>query len=85
MEGLPIAVVNGVGVVGAVVWLGWMLGTGRLATGRELREKNQRIEFLQTALEQRDRQVNMLMGESIPVTSTVLNALHRALEEGGET
>jgi len=80
---VPAGVWNGIGVVGLVVLLFWMLATGRLATARELREKDRRIAFLEKALTERDKQLSLVMSESIPVTSTVLNALHHALE-GGE-
>lgn len=77
---VPAGVWNGIGVVGLIVLLFWMLATGRLATARELREKDRRIAFLERALTERDKQLSLVMGESIPVTSTVLNALHHALE-----
>lgn len=85
IEGMPWAAQLGFAGGGWALVFGavWMLFSGRLATARELREKNQRIEFLQKALEQRDQQVHLLMGETVPVTSTVLSALHRALEDDG--
>ena len=83
IEGMPWPVQVGAAGMGWTLAFGfmWMVFTGRAATGRELKEKNERIDFLQTALSERDRQVSLLMGETVPVTSTVLSALHRALEE----
>lgn len=84
IEGLPWPVQLGVGGAGWALAFGfmWLQFTGRAATGRELREKNGRIEFLQDALAERDKQLSLVLGETVPVTSTVLAALHRALEEG---
>ena len=84
IDGMPWAAQLGVAGGGWALsfYFVWMIFTGRAATGREVREKNGRIEFLQRAVDERDKQVSLLMGETVPVTSTVLSALHRAVEEG---
>ena len=83
MEINPMGLLNGAGVVGVVLLIFWALLTGRLCTGRELREKNQRIQALERTLEVRDRQLSMVMGESIPTVNAVLDALRQAA--GDET
>jgi len=50
MTALPVGLLNGIGVVGIVALLGWLLATGRLATRREVDAKDRQIE----ALMQRD-------------------------------
>ena len=81
MDGIPLGVLNQVGVVGLFVGLFWMLATGRLCTARELREKNQRIEALETMVSTRDQQISLMLSEALPTVSTVLAALHNAAEE----
>lgn len=69
---------NGVGVVGCLVWLFWMLSTGRLATGRELREKDKRIEAQAEALKVRDEQISAVLLEYLPGANAIMRALHEA-------
>jgi biopolymer transport protein ExbB/TolQ len=71
---------NGVGVVGCLVWLFWMLSTGRLATGRELREKDKTIAAQAKSLEDRDRQLAKVLDEYLPGANAVMQALHQAGE-----
>lgn len=77
---LPTGLLNGSGVVGLLVILFWMLASGRLATGREIREKNQRIEYLQATNAELLKQNGVLLRASVPATNAVMNALHQALE-----
>lgn len=86
IEGLPWQAWTGVlgGSVGLNILFVWMIFTGKAATGRELREKNKRIEWFQGALDNRDKQVALLLGESVPVTSSVLSALHAAVTKEGD-
>jgi hypothetical protein len=79
------ALLNGVGAVGIAIGytglLFWMLATGRIAVGRELREKNGRIEALETMVTTRDEQITLMLRETLPTVSTVLAALHEAAGE----
>ena len=79
LDGLPIRP-DGIGTVGLVIVLFFMLARGSLATGREIREKNARIEYLQAALEEAMRQNGVLLHASVPATNAVMSALHQALE-----
>ena len=74
---------NGVGTAGLLVLLFWMLATGRLCTGRELREKNDRIAVLEKMIETRDAQHSLMLTETMPAVTNVLTALHEAAEEAG--
>lgn len=38
MDQIPVALLNGIGVVGVVVLIGWFIWTGRLATRREVEQ-----------------------------------------------
>lgn len=69
---------NGVGIVGVLAWLVWMLGTGRLATGRELSDKKAEIAALTATLEIRDRQLDSVLREYLPAANSVMQALHQA-------
>lgn len=82
-EGLPVGLTNGVGVVALLVGLFWMLATGRLATGRELREKNERIVVLEAAVRTRDEQVDAALAV-LPEVADVLRKFHVAAEETRE-
>lgn len=81
----PWDVLNGVGAVGVAVGytglLFWMLSTGRLAVGRELREKDARIVALEAMVTTRDQQITLMLSEALPTVSTVLSALHQAAGE----
>jgi hypothetical protein len=79
------AVLNGVGAVGVAIGytglLFWMLATGRLCTGRELRDKNGRVQALEKMVTTRDEQINLMLRETLPTVSSVLSALHEAAGE----
>lgn len=83
MTELP-TLLNGVGAVGIAVGytglLFWMLATGRLCTGRELREKNQRINAQAEALRTRDRQLSLVLTEAMATISPVLRAMRAAAD-----
>jgi hypothetical protein len=87
MSDSAIAAVNTVGglagVSGLLVGLFWMLATGRLATGRELREKDKRITTLEKLVETRDAQLSMVLKETLPKTNVLMSALYKAAEIEG--
>lgn len=72
---------NGVGVVGILIVVFWALLSGRLATGRELREKDRRIATLEEALDDRDRQMAAILNQVLPTTNQLLRGIHEAAEE----
>lgn len=82
-EGVPVGLANGVGVAALLVGLFWMLATRRLATGRELTEKEQRIAALEAALRTRDEQVDAALAV-LPEVADVLKKFHVAAEETRE-
>lgn len=73
-----------VGVPSLLVGLYWMLATGRLCTGRELREKNARITALEDSLRTRDHQLSLVLTESMTTISPVLKAMRAAVEADEE-
>jgi len=70
--------VNVTGLASALGLLFWLLSTGRLATGRELGEKQDEIRALKQALEVRDRQLDSVLREYLPAANSVMKALHQA-------
>ncbi|WP_107768424.1 hypothetical protein [Nocardioides terrigena] len=64
LEAIPPALVNGVGVVGLVVILFWMLATGRLVTRREAEDiRADRDVWRSNSLEQKGLMTQMLTGQ----------------------
>lgn len=75
---IPLGLLNGAGVAGLLVLTFWMLSTGRLCTGRELREKNARIDALEGALKNRDHQLALVLTEAMTTINPVLRAMRDA-------
>lgn len=87
MDLAPSDLLNGIGVVGVVLVVFWGLMVGRLCTGRELHEKNQRIDALEATLRTRDHQLSLVLTEAMTTISPVLKALRAAREaedQGGD-
>lgn len=81
MDGLPVGLVNGIGVVTVVVIVGWMIATGRLVTRREADAMNATITAQRSQLDEQGRQLTLVLNEAMPTTNAVLKALHRAAED----
>ena len=81
MNAIPAGLLNGLSIGAVLVILFWMLTTGRLCTGRELREKDKRIAALEEALKHRDDQLDRVVGMYMPAANSLMQALHRAAEE----
>lgn len=77
---LTAGLLNGVGVVGIVFLVFWGLMTGRICTGRELQEKNRRIDALEQTLKTRDHQLSLVLTESMETLSPVLKAMRNAVD-----
>lgn len=71
---------NSAGIVGLLAFTFWLLATGRLCTGRELREKNQRITALESTLRTRDHQLSLVLTEAMTTISPVLKAMRAAVD-----
>lgn len=80
IENYALLAANGVGVVSLTGFMYWLLATGRLATRRELDEKDKRITALTTALEQRDGQLTETL-RHLSAENSLMSALHRRAEE----
>jgi hypothetical protein len=64
IDAIPPALINGVGVVGLVVILFWMLATGRLVTRREAEDiRADRDVWRSNSLEQKGLMTQMLTGQ----------------------
>jgi hypothetical protein len=83
------ALLNGVGVVGVVLLVGWLIWTGRLVTKptheevtRSYREQLEKSESLsreqRILLNQLTEQNGILLESSVPTVNAVMSALHRA-------
>lgn len=66
-----------------LLWMVRMLFTGKMASGRELREKDQRIVTVEKALRTRDEQVDAALAV-LPEVADVLRKFHVAAEETRE-
>lgn len=78
------SLLNGVGAVGVAIGytglLFWMLATGRLCTGRELREKNARIDAQAKTITTQARQLTLVLTEAMGTISPVLKAMRAAVD-----
>ena len=85
LDAIPPAVANGVGVVGLLVLLFWLLATGRLVTRREMdsrmADKDAQIALLSKANDVKDSQLEKLTSD---VATTVIRVLEsiEALAKG---
>lgn len=88
MENLPVGLLNGVGVVGLsasfAVWFVRALAKGTICTGRELAEKNARIENLEVALSTRDEQVNAALAVLPEAVSLLQESRRPTMELEGD-
>lgn len=83
-DGIPADLFNGVGVVGICVlgaaWFILALSKGKLCTGRELREKDKRIDALEAMVRTRDHQLTLVLTEAMTTINPVLRAMRTAVE-----
>jgi len=80
-EGLPIAgLLDGAGTVTCIVLFGILLATGKICTGRELREKNDRITTLEATIATRDAQLNQLVSTLRPI-GHFMGSVHEVAEQ----
>lgn len=75
IDGLPLDAVSGIGVVGVVIVVGWMIATGRLITSREAGLMTQRIESLEAQVKDLSAQNILLLREGLPNANAVLDAI----------
>lgn len=80
--------INGVGLPGVLVGLIWLISRGSLATGRELREKNEEITWLRAALDESTEQNTLILREQGPTITQALTGIRDAApptapEDGG--
>lgn len=55
IENIPVALLNGLGLMGGIVFIFYMVATGKAGTPTQLKDKNEEIRWLrQTNKEQRD-------------------------------
>lgn len=81
LEGLPIAsLLDGAGTVTCIVLFGILLATGRICTGRELREKNDRITTLEATVAERDAQIYQLVSTLRPI-GHFMGSVHEVAEQ----
>lgn len=72
---------NGIGTVGVVVAVGFMLITGKgLATQRELKFRDETIQYQRARIEELITQNTMMMREQGPAVTEALAGIRRAAE-----
>lgn len=64
LEHIPLALVNGLGLLGGIVFIFYMVATGRSGTPREMRDKNEEIRWLRETTE-RQADTNAKQAETI--------------------
>lgn len=84
LEGVSDPLVYGLSVLCFGGWVGLaymvrLLFVGKLCTGRELTEKDNRVQALEQALRTRDEQVNAAL-HVLPEVADVLRKFHAAAE-----
>jgi hypothetical protein len=75
---IPPGLFNAIGVPGLTVVIFWMLASGRLCTGRELVDKDRRIDAQARMIEELTDQNRMLLNETIPTITSVLVSFREA-------
>ncbi len=75
---------NTIGISGLLVVLILLVATGRLATWREVKEKNDRIALLEATLKTRDHQLTLVLSEAMTTISPVLRAMRDAVQSESE-
>lgn len=81
IEGIPVALLNGVGVVGLVVLLFFLLATGRLVTRREAQSiEADRDVWRNLALDQKGLLTQMLTGQE--TTNRLLRSIPHVKDDG---
>lgn len=83
----PLKFVIGAAVTGGWIFTLWfirMLFQGKLATHREITEKNRELEYLKHSLKETTDQNNQMLKELGPTITTVLEAVREVAEEKGK-
>lgn len=78
MDWLPVGLTNGVSTGALLAFLFWMLATGHICTGRELRETKVACEKKDKTIEVKDQQLWAMLTEYLPAANSVMTALHEA-------
>lgn len=83
IEGLPVGLLlQGSALLGAIVFIFYMVATGKSGTPREMREKNEEIRWLREALDEERAQKQTLLAERASVLE-IMNSVRRMAEEMG--
>jgi hypothetical protein len=79
------ALLNGVGVVGVVLFVGWMIWTGRLVPRPQHEERVGDLREQNAALRETNKhlaeQNSVMLGASMPAFNSLLTALRQAAGE----
>lgn len=84
LEGIPVALLQGVGLLGAIVFIFYMVATGKSGTPREMREKNEEIRWLRERNEEQATQLQTLIGERASVVELMASIRRTAEQRGSE-
>lgn len=80
LEGIPVALLQGVGLLGAIVFIFYMVATGKSGTPREMREKNEEIRWLRERNEEQGVQIQTLLSERASVVE-LMATIRRVAEQ----
>jgi cell division protein FtsB len=83
----PLNYVIGAAITGGWVFTLWfirMLFTGKLATFREINEKNAELEYLKKSVLELQEQNNVMLRELGTTVTSVLEAVREVAEEKGQ-
>lgn len=80
MDFLSPELLNGLGLAGGVTFIGWLIATGRLATKRELAEKNDTIAYQRAHIDELTAQIGILTREQGQTVIEALAGIRQAAE-----
>jgi hypothetical protein len=83
IENIPLALLNGLGLMGGIVFIFYMVSTGKSGTPREMREKNEEIRWLRQRNEEQATQLQLLLGERANVVELMTSIRRTAEQRGG--
>jgi hypothetical protein len=73
IEGIPVAFLQGVGLLGAIAFIFYMVATGKSGTPREMKDNREEILWLRQTVAEKDTQVQTLLAERASVLELMVS------------
>lgn len=73
IEGIPIALLQGFGLLGAIAFIFYMVATGKSGTPREMKDNREEIIWLRQTVAEKDAQVQTLLAERASVLELMVS------------